>query len=75
MDVVADASIITEYADMTIFVMRAYRLDKKVLPEIEELYKSGKYRHMTMILNCVDIQSNRYGYGASSYGYGYGNRN
>ena len=74
-DVVADASIITEYADMTIFVMRAYRLDKKVLPEIEELYKSGKYRHMTMILNCVDIQSNRYGYGASSYGYGYGNRN
>ena len=72
-DVVADASIITEYADMSIFVMRANRMDKKVLPEIEKLYRSGKYRHMTIILNCVDMQSDRYGYGSSGYGYGYGN--
>ena len=72
-DVVADASIITEHADMTIFVMRANQMDKKVLPEIEQLYKSGKYSHMTMILNCVDIQFKKYGYGKSSYGYGYGN--
>ena len=72
-DVVADASIITEHADMTIFVMRANQMDKGVLPEIESLYKSGKYNHMTMILNCVDIQYKKYGYGKSSYGYGYGN--
>lgn len=72
-DVVADASIITEVADMTVFVMRANQMDKKVLPEIEALYKSGKYNHMTMILNCVDIQFKKYGYGKSSYGYGYGN--
>ena len=74
-DVVADASIITEVADMTVFVMRANQMDKKVLPEIEALYKSGKYNHMTMILNCVDIQFKKYGYGKSSYGYGYGNSN
>lgn len=72
-DVVADASIITEFADMTLFVMRANQMDKKVLPEIEELYRSKKYNHMTMILNCVDIQFKKYGYGKSSYGYGYGN--
>lgn len=72
-DIVADASIITENVDMTVFVMRANRVDKKVLPEIENLYKSGKYQHMTMILNCVDIQFKKYGYGKSSYGYGYGN--
>lgn len=71
-DVVADASIITEVADMTVFVMRANQMDKKVLPNIQELYKSGKYSHMTMILNCVDIQYKKYGYGKSSYGYGYG---
>ena len=71
-DVVADASIITEVVDMTIFVMRAGRIDKRILPEIEELYRSGKYTHMTMILNCVDIQYKKYGYGKSSYGYGYG---
>ena len=74
-DVVADASIITEVADMTVFVMRANQMKKDVLPEIEELYKSKKYNHMTMILNCVDIQFKKYGYGKSSYGYGYGNTN
>jgi capsular exopolysaccharide synthesis family protein len=71
-DVVADASIITEVVDMTVFVMRANRLDKGVLPQIEELYQSGKYNHMTMILNCVDLQYKKYGYGRSKYGYGYG---
>lgn len=71
-DIVADASIITEVADMTIFVMRASQMDKKVLPNIEELYASGKYQHMTLILNCVDIKYKKYGYGKSSYGYGYG---
>ena len=72
-DVVADASIITEVVDMTVFVMRANQMDKNVLPNIEELYHSGKYTHMSMILNCVDLQFKKYGYGKSSYGYGYGN--
>ena len=72
-EVVADASIITEEVDMTVFVMRANQMHKDVLPEIETLYKSGKYKHMTLILNCVDIQYKKYGYGKSSYGYGYGN--
>lgn len=72
-EVVADASIITEVVDMTVFVMRANQMHKDVLPEIEALYKSGKYKHMTLILNCVDIQYKKYGYGKSSYGYGYGN--
>ncbi len=71
-DIVADASIITEVVDMTIFVMRANLMSKEVLPNIDELYRSGKYRHMTMLLNCVDIKYKKYGYGKSSYGYGYG---
>jgi len=71
-DVVADASIITEYVDMTVFVMRASLMDKRVLPLVEELYRSRKYNHMTLILNSVDIQYKKYGYGKSSYGYGYG---
>lgn len=71
-DIVADSSIVTELADMTVFVMRAGQMDKKVLPNIEDLYASDKYRHMTLILNCVDIKYKKYGYGKSSYGYGYG---
>lgn len=71
-DIVADASLITEVVDMTVFVMRAGRIDKNLLPNIEELYRSGRYNHMTMLMNCVDIKYKRYGYGKSSYGYGYG---
>ena len=71
-DVVADASIITEVADMSIFVMRACQMDKNVIPQIQTLYNDHKYRHMAMILNGVDIQYKKYGYGKSSYGYGYG---
>ena len=71
-DLVADSSIITEAVDMTVFVMRAGLMDKRILPVIEDLYKSKKYNHMTMILNYVDIQYKKYGYGRSGYGYGYG---
>ena len=71
-DMVADASIITEATDMTVFVVRAGLMDKRILPVIEDLYKSKKYSHMTMILNSVDIKYKKYGYGRSGYGYGYG---
>ena len=71
-DIVADASIITEVADMSVFVMRANQMKKDVLPQIQQLYLDKKYRHMAIALNCVDIQFKKYGYGKSSYGYGYG---
>ena len=71
-DIVADASIITEVTDMSVFVMRAGFMDKRVLPTIEELYRSGKYTHMTLLLNCVEILYKKYGYGRPGYGYGYG---
>ena len=69
-DIVADASIISSVADMTIFIMRAGLMDKRILPLVEELYQSGKYKHMALVLNSVDVYHKKYGYG---YGYGYGN--
>ena len=71
-DLVADASIITEKADMSIFVIRSGKLGKEALSSIEELYKSGKYRHMALLLNSVELKHKKYGYGKSGYGYGYG---
>ena len=71
-DIVADASIITAVADLSVFVLRANLLDKKILPQIETLYKSGKYNHMALILNGVDMHAKNYGYGRYGYGYGYG---
>jgi capsular exopolysaccharide synthesis family protein len=71
-EVVADASIITEVADMSVFVLRAGQMNKDIIPQIQALYKDGKYNHMAMILNGVDIQYKKYGYGRATYGYGYG---
>ena len=74
-DIVADANIITSATDLTVFVLRAGTLDRKWLQYIETLYESGKYAHMTVILNGVDMKLGKYGYGNSgrrSYGYGYG---
>ena len=71
-DLVADASIITDVVDMTLFVMRANLMDKRILPVVDDLYKSGKYTHMALILNGVDVYYKKYGYGRPGYGYGYG---
>lgn len=73
-DMVADASIITAAADLTVFVIRAGTLDRKWLEYLEGLYDSGKYAHMAVLLNGVDMKLGKYGYGnygRRSYGYGY----
>lgn len=74
-EVVADASIIAKYADYTIFVIRAGLLDLSMVPVVDELYESGKYPNMSMILNGTlnpkGRYANRYG-NPYSYGYGYG---
>ena len=71
-DIVADSNIITEYADLTIMVLRANLIKKDVLPFIEDLYRSGKFKHLALVLNGVELLYKKYGYGKSGYGYGYG---
>lgn len=71
--VVADATIANRIADITIFVVRAGRLDKRQLPDIEKLYQERVLNNMALILNGADLERrgySNYGYG---YGYGYGN--
>lgn len=67
-DIVADAAIVTKFVDMTIFTVRAGMLDKRMIPALDELYDSGRFRRMALILNGVDMESRGYG----SYGYRYG---
>ena len=74
-EVVADASIISKYADYTLFVIRAGVLDLNMLPVIDEMYETNKYPNMSMILNGTINPRNSYArrYGNPySYGYGYG---
>ncbi len=60
---IADASIANRIADLTLFVVRAGRLDRRQLPDIERLYADHKLRNMAVVLNGVDHHGNGYGYG------------
>ena len=49
--------------------MRAGLIDKRQLPDLEQLYRQSKYKNMALVLNGADPERRGYGY---SYGYGYG---
>ncbi len=68
--IIADATIANRIADLTIFVARIGRLDRRQLPDIERLYTENKLRNMALLLNGAEV-SHRYGY-YGYYGYGYG---
>lgn len=71
-EIVADASIIRSYADMTLFVVRAHVLERSMLPELDEFYKTQRYPNMVMLLNGTDDLHKKYGYRRYGYRYGYG---
>ncbi|MDR1814782.1 MAG: polysaccharide biosynthesis tyrosine autokinase [Tannerella sp.] len=73
--IIADAMISNRVTDLTLFVIRAGKMDRRMLPDIEQMYKTEKLKNMAVILNGVDYTSGygygHYGYGYGSYGYGY----
>ena len=75
-EIVADADLVAQHVDITVFVVRAGLLERSMLPEIEKLYQSKKYPNMALLLNGTEATGRhgypygyKYGY---SYGYGYG---
>lgn len=67
---VTDTLLISKYADATIYVVRANKIDKEMLRIPNELYKEKKLTNLTIVLNDSDVTKG-YGYG---YGYGYGSK-
>lgn len=64
----ADVEEVIRVVDSSIIVLRANRFDKRQLPALEKIYKSGRFPSLGVILNGVRLEK-RKGYG---YGYGYG---
>lgn len=77
-NMIADAVIVNRVADLTIYVIRAGKMDRRQLPEVEKLYKQRKFRNMAVLLNGVAYKRSGYGYykygyyGRYGYNYGYG---
>ena len=68
-DIVPDAAIIAKYCDVSIFVIRAGLLDKRLLPDVQAVYESKKYNNMCLLLNAVRYNNGDY-YSYQEYGYG-----
>ena len=68
-DIVADATIISREADVTLFVVRAGLLERAMLPELEKNYEEKKFNNMAVLLNGTDADQH-FGYHRYSYGYG-----
>lgn len=76
---VADASIVSRMADLTLFVIRVGEQIRAGLPSIEDLYKTKKCGQLCAVINDSDLKTRTYGYGyrsgysySYSYQYGYG---
>lgn len=67
-NVVADARIVSDKADRTVFIVRSGMLELSMLSELEQLENQGVLKGMSVLLNGTPMVSGRYGY---HYGYGY----
>ncbi len=64
---VTDTIQISNYADMTIYIIKANHLDKRMLHIPQKLHKENKLPNMAILINGSDHSKGAYGYG---YGYG-----
>lgn len=70
-EIVADTSIISKWADMTLFVVRAGLMEREMLPVIDDYYTERKFCNMALLLNGTTAAYGRYGYHRYGYHYGY----
>jgi len=73
-EIVAGSDIINKHVDDTLFIVRAGRFDRSMLPVVEKYYIDKKYCNMSLVLNGTEAYSHygSYKYGYGKYGYGYG---
>lgn len=71
-EIVTDADIIKQWADLTLFVVRANLLEKSILPDIEKYYTDKRFERLAIVLNGTEAVGHygyKYGYYKSKYGY------
>ncbi|PKA98785.1 capsular exopolysaccharide synthesis family protein [Flavobacteriaceae bacterium MAR_2009_75] len=67
--ILADTFLISRYADLTLYLIRAGKSKKRVLEFALESYAEGKFINPIFLLNDVNMADASYGY---KYGYNYG---
>ncbi len=70
-EIVADATIVGREADMSLFLIRAELLDRRMLPEVQKYYDEQRLPKMSIILNGTTDAFSYYGYHRYGSRYGY----
>lgn len=66
-DIVADVHIIEKSVDRSLLIVRSGLLERSMVPMIDDIYKNGKLKNTSIILNAVKVEevsryNRRYGY-------------
>lgn len=64
---ITDTLLLSQYADLSLYLVRAECLDKRFLELPEKMFTEKRLPNMAMVLNDVNYEKGGYGYG---YGYG-----
>jgi capsular exopolysaccharide synthesis family protein len=67
--IIADAVIANRVADVTFYIIRSGKIDRRYLSELEKMHREGKYKNLCIVLNDCDPNDHLYGYGYYNYGY------
>ena len=68
--VLADTDLLAAQADMTLYIIRAGRIQQSHLLRIQQLQANGKLPHIGLVLNTVNFHAAAYSYYGYSYEYG-----
>jgi len=62
LDIVTDATIVSKFVDLSVFIVREDHTDRRKLRELEKTYKSGIFKNMYLVLNDskLNISFNKY---------------
>jgi capsular exopolysaccharide synthesis family protein len=63
--------IVNRVVDCNLFILRSGQLDRRILPQLDELNENRHLTNMAIVFNGPEVKR-RHGYGFGTYGYGYG---
>ena len=63
--------IVNRVVDCNLFILRSGQLDRRILPQLDELNENRHLTNMAIVFNGPEVKRRR-GWGFGSYGYGYG---
>ena len=65
--------IVNRVVDCNLFILRSGQLDRRILPQLDELNENRHLTNMVIVFNGPEVKRSRgYGFGTYGYGYGYG---